>query len=309
MRPQRSVSDDVTALPEGGQNPIGVTLGLLGDEWTLLILRHALQGTRLYGGWMRALPISHAVLSGRLGRLTEFGLLERIAYQERPERHEYRLTRRGRGVWPILLGIWAWELAHVEKHAEELPRMFHLGHPFEPVLVCGGCATPVGPRDLVGGFGPSGTWERSLPSATTRRRSATAPGHQEGFFPQTTALIGNRWSCAMLGAAFQGARRFRDFERDLSAPPVVIADRLRTFAELDVMTSSANAGYRLTAKGLAFFPVAVHTMEWAQRWFRSPEGPALVYRHAACGAAFRPRSACSECAEPLRGSTIERVGQ
>ena len=298
-----SVSEDVTALPAGGRNPIGVALGLLGDEWTLLILRHALQGTRLYGDWMRRLPISHAVLTGRLARLTEFGLLERVVYQERPERFEYRLTRRGRGVWPILLGVWAWELSYVEQHAEALPRMRHreCGEFFEPVLVCGTCSEPVRPRDLTGGFGPSGTWERSMPSATTRRRAASAPGHREGFFPQTRALVGNRWSCALLGAAFQGARRFRDFEERLSAPPVVIADRLRTFVDLGVLTDD----YRLTAKGLAFFPVAVHTMEWAQRWFRSPEGPALVYEHA--GHAFRPRSACSRCALPLRGGAIDRV--
>ncbi|HEX6340624.1 helix-turn-helix domain-containing protein [Umezawaea sp.] len=307
LRP--SVSDDVTALPRGGQNAIGVALGLLGDEWTLLVLRHALSGTRLYGDWMRAMPISHAVLAGRLGRLTQFGLLERVVYSQRPERFEYRLTRRGRGVWPILLGIWSWELTHVERHAEELPRMGHRGHAFEPVLVCGGCAAPVRPRDLVGGFGPSGTWARSMPSATTRRRSAAAPGHQDGFFPQTTALVGNRWSCAMLGAAFQGARRFGDFERHLSAPPVVVADRLRTFAELDVVTASANGGYRLTPKGLAFFPVAVHTMEWAQRWFRSPEGPALAYRHTACGAPFHPRYSCSGCGEQLRGSAVQRLDQ
>jgi DNA-binding HxlR family transcriptional regulator len=298
-----SVSDDVTLLPAGGRNPIGVALGLLGDEWTLLILRHALQGVRLYGDWMRRLPISHAVLTGRLARLTEFGLLERVAYQRKPERFEYRLTRRGRGVWPILLGVWAWELSFVEHHAEELPRMRHrdCGEFFEPVLVCGTCSGPVRPRDLVGGFGPSGTWERSMPSATTRRRAASAPGHRAGFFPETTALVGNRWSCALLGAAFQGARRFRDFEERLSAPPVVIADRLRTFVDLGVLA----ADYRLTAKGLAFFPVAVHTMEWAQRWFRSPEGPALVYEHA--GHAFRPRSACSRCALPLRGDAIDRV--
>ncbi|WNV86255.1 helix-turn-helix domain-containing protein [Umezawaea sp. Da 62-37] len=305
MPPPPSVSEDlpVTDLPAGGRNPIGVALGLLGDEWTLLILRHALQGTRLYGEWMRELPISNAVLTGRLGRLTESGLLDRVAYQRKPERFEYRLTRRGRTAWPILLGIWSWELSWVGQHAETLPRMRHqvCGHLFSPVLVCGACDAPAGPRDLVGGFGPSGTWERSMPSATTRRRSADA--HQAGFFPQTTALVGNRWSCALLGAAFQGTRRFSDFERQLSAPPVVIADRLRTFTELGVMT----ADYRLTAKGLAFFPVVVHTMEWAQTWFRSPEGPAMSYRHRPCGTAFHPRYACSECAVPLRAGTIDRV--
>ncbi len=243
------------------------------------------------------------MLTGRLGRLTELGLLDRVAYQRRPERFEYRLTRRGRGVWPILLGIWSWELSWVPRYTEALPGMRHqvCGELFSPVLVCGACGEPVGPRNLVGGFGPSGTWERSMPSATTRRRSSGA--QRAGFFPQTTALVGNRWSCALLGAAFQGTRRFSDFERQLSAPPVMVADRLRTFADLDVMTPD----YRLTAKGLAFFPVVVHTMDWAQTWFRSPEGPAMVYTHRTCGHPFEPRYRCSVCAVRLRGGAIDRV--
>ncbi|MEC4019813.1 enoyl-CoA hydratase-related protein [Streptomyces sp. H27-D2] len=85
-----------TRLPPGGQNAIAEALGLLGDEWTLLILRYALQGTRRYQDWRERLPISHAVLSARLTRLTDAGLLARDAYQQRPVRYEYRLTPRGR---------------------------------------------------------------------------------------------------------------------------------------------------------------------------------------------------------------------
>lgn len=307
--------DRPTLLPPGGQNPVGITLGLLGDEWTLLILRDAVVGVRHYSDWMERLPISNSVLAGRLARLTGAGLLHRTAYQQRPERFEYRLTTRGREVWPVLLGVWAWELAWVPDHAETLPRMRHrpCGHFFEPVLVCGACERPVGPRDVVGGSGPSGTWERSVPTGATRRRPGPAPGHEAGFVPQTMALIGNRWSSALLGAAFSGAHRFRDFEQQLSAPPAIVADRLRTFCELGVMAPAPGAdrpdrtGYRLTDKGRAFFPVVVHAVDWGQRWFRSPDGPALLYSHPACGAAFRPRFACSGCSTLLRANAIERI--
>ena len=126
------------------------------------------------------------------------------------------------------------------------------------------------------------------------------------------ALIGNRWSTALLGAAFQGAQRFKDFEERLAAPPAMIADRLRTFCDLGVLVSVPSedrpdwSEYHLTDKGRAFFPVVMNTLDWGQRWFHAPEGPAFVYRHPACGQQFRARLACSVCREHLTGNDVER---
>ena len=299
-----------TSLEPGGPNAVAHALGIIGDEWNLLILRDATGGLRRYSEFLERLPISNAVLSGRLARLTEAGLLDKVAYQDRPVRFEYRLTKRGRDTWPILLSIWAWEAAWVPEHEERLPAMRHnrCGELFQPLLTCASCGKPVEPRDVHGGFGPSGTWERSAPAATTRRRSTAASDPTPGLFPQTMALIGNRWSSALLGAAFLGAHRFKDFEQRLGAPPAMIADRLRTFCDLGVLTATPN--YRLTAKGRAFFPVVMCTLDWGHRWFRAPEGRALIYRHTECGRIFTPRLACDQCREPLRGGsdvTIERT--
>ncbi len=103
----RSVSepvvDDVdpgsvpTALEPGSTNAIGRMLGLLGDEWTLLILQRALRGTTRYGQFLDEVAISNAVLSARLATMEREGLLRRVVYQERPVRAEYVLTSRGRG--------------------------------------------------------------------------------------------------------------------------------------------------------------------------------------------------------------------
>jgi DNA-binding HxlR family transcriptional regulator len=301
--------DRPTALPAGGANAIGFTLGLIGDEWNLLILRYAMLGVRRYGEWREALPISHAVLTRRLTYLTEMGVFEKVEYESRSGRHEYRLTKRGRDLWPVLLSVWAWEAAWVPEHVESLPVMVHrrCGKPFLPLLTCASCATPVRPRDIVGGFGPSGTWERSVPAATTRRRSTVAGA---GMFPQTMTLLGNRWSAAILGASFQGLHRFRDFEQRLGAPPTIVADRLRIFCELGVFEQSPSAeradwlSYHLTEKGRAFFPVVITAIDWGQRWYRAPEGPAMVYTHPACGQDFHPQLWCDGCVAPLRGHEV-----
>lgn len=301
-----------TILAPGGQNSVGITLGLIGDEWTLLILRYATGGVRRYNDWLERLPISNSVLTSRLQRLAEMGLLEKVVYSQRPVRSEYRLTKRGRDTWPILLSIWSWESLWVAEHAESLPRMRHARceHTFQPVLLCDSCREPAEPRDVEGGFGPSGTWERSSVAATTRRRSGSALAAEPGLFPQTMALIGNRWSSLLLGAAFLGAHRFKDFEQQLGAPPTMVADRLRTFCELGVLEAEPGVdrpdwmSYHLTAKGRAFFPVVMCTIEWGHRWFKAPEGRALIYRHTTCRRIFTPRLACGHCQELLRGTDV-----
>ncbi|MEU5880468.1 helix-turn-helix domain-containing protein [Spirillospora sp. NPDC047279] len=301
-----------TRLRAGGENAVGVTMGLIGDEWTLLILRYAHQGVRRYADWRERLAISDSVLSARLSLLTRTGLLARDAYQARPTRYEYRLTARGREVWPILVAIWAWEYRWVAGHAGRLPWMRHraCGRHMEPLMACAACGEAVRPRDVRSEVGPSGGEGRSVPAAATRRRPVPGTPAGAGLFPETMALIGNRWSVMLLGAAFLGARRFGDFQQMLGAPPTMVADRLRTFVELGVLSAGPSAdradwiSYRLTDKGRAFFPVVMTAIGWGQRWFDAPDGPALVSVHRGCGAAFEPCLVCDHCGGTLRENDV-----
>lgn len=117
-------------------------------------------------------------------------------------------------------------------------------------------------------------------------------------------------SAALLGAAFQGAHRFRDFEQWLGAPPAIVSDRLRVFCELGVFVQTpggeraAWSGYRLTEKGRAFHPVIMTAVDWGQRWFRAAEGPALVYTHRTCGQDLKVRLLCDRCGAVLRGTQV-----
>ncbi|WP_274565205.1 winged helix-turn-helix transcriptional regulator [Streptomyces spiramyceticus] len=189
-----------TPLPAGGPNAIAVAFGLLGDEWALLILWYAHQGVRRYQDGRGLLPISDAVLAARLARLTEERLLDRVAYQDRPVRYEYRLTRRGREIWPVLVAVRGWEYRWAGDHREPSARMRHstCGRRMEPVMVCDGCGDPVQPRDIGSTLGPSGDDGRSIPSAATRRRSAAVP--PEG----AAGLRGVRWAACRAGPAGGG---------------------------------------------------------------------------------------------------------
>jgi len=93
--------------------PIATTLDLVGDKWTLVIVRDLLTGKTRYGEFLESPEgISTNILADRLKRLEEEGLVEKRAYQEHPVRYEYRLTEKGRGLHSVLQEICRWANRH-----------------------------------------------------------------------------------------------------------------------------------------------------------------------------------------------------
>ena len=301
-----------TALSPGGTNAVGRILGLLGDEWTLLIIQQSLLGATRYGEFMERLPISNSVLTNRLRALTHNGLLVRTTYRTRPVRAEYLITQRGRAFWPVLLSIWEWERRWVPDHVHRLPAMHHTvcDSDFAPTLTCRSCAEVVNEKDVAARWGPSGSWPRSVPEAVTRRRSTTEDNRgQAGLFPATMSVFGNRWAAALLVCAFLGTSRFTDFQTQLGAPPSLLAGRLQTFCANGVLcvarqTGPTRARYQLTEKGRAFFPVIITALQCGQHWFHAPEGPAVLITHLGCGEPFTGELTCDQCAQPLKGTQV-----
>ena len=87
---------------------IAQTLDVVGDPWTLLIVRDALFGIKRFDDFRRSLDIPRATLTSRLDSLVEHGVLERRRYQDRPERHEYLLTERGRDLRRVMVSMLQW---------------------------------------------------------------------------------------------------------------------------------------------------------------------------------------------------------
>ena len=84
------------------------TLEIVGERWTLLIVRDALLGVRRFEDFRRSLGVARNVLTDRLNRLVDEGILERRAYSEKPPRDEYRLTDKGRDLWPVVHALVTW---------------------------------------------------------------------------------------------------------------------------------------------------------------------------------------------------------
>jgi DNA-binding HxlR family transcriptional regulator len=88
--------------------PIARTTDLIGDWWTPIIMREAFSGVRRFDDFQQRIGVPRAVLTQRLARLVDEGLLVKVAYEEKPPRFEYRLTEKGRAFWDVLAAMWRW---------------------------------------------------------------------------------------------------------------------------------------------------------------------------------------------------------
>ena len=121
-------------------------LEVVGEWWTMLIVRDAFLGIRRFDDFQRRLGISRNILAARLAHLVDHGVLERRRYSERPERFEYALTQRGRDLWPVLTAIREWGDAHAAPDGPPL-ELVHRGcdHVARSRLVCDHCGEPLEP--------------------------------------------------------------------------------------------------------------------------------------------------------------------
>ena len=151
---------------------IARSLAVVGDRWTLLILRDAFLRVRRFDDFEKSLKIARRVLSERLALLVEEGILAKVPYQERPTRYEYRLTEKGIELFPVILSLVHWGDKHYS--AKDGPPLLHhhqaCGHDFRSVLTCSECGQAVGPREVTVHPGPG-----AIPATRSRPRKAATP--------------------------------------------------------------------------------------------------------------------------------------
>lgn len=145
-------------------------LSVVGDRWTLLILREAFLGTRRFEDLQAHLGVSRHRLADRLRTLVSNEVLDRVPYQDRPERFEYRLTEKGRDLYPVIVSLMRWGdrwMAGQEGPPVELVHR-SCGRTMTPEIVCPECGEAVHLQDVEARMSPGLTRRRSreqLPSS------------------------------------------------------------------------------------------------------------------------------------------------
>lgn len=135
---------------------VAQSLEIVGEWWTLLILRDVFLGVRRFDDFVERLGISRNILTNRLDKLVEHGVLERRTYDEGRGRHDYLFTDKGRALWPVLTTLRQWGDEWVLGEGNEPLVLEHRSceHETTAVLTCHHCGEALDARSVRARPGP-----------------------------------------------------------------------------------------------------------------------------------------------------------
>ncbi len=153
------------------------TIAVIGDRWTLLILRDCFLRIRRFEDFQTRLGITRHILAARLRKLVSHGVLRRVPYNERPLRYEYLLTQRGLDLYPVILSLVHWGDVHLvdERGKPVLHRHKTCGKIFDPVFVCSECSEPLSAKEVEVCLGPGALGPGVLGQSAVDRSGAVLP--------------------------------------------------------------------------------------------------------------------------------------
>jgi DNA-binding HxlR family transcriptional regulator len=157
---------------------IARALEIVGERWTLLILRDVFLGIHRFDDLQSELGIARNVLASRLERLVDAGILEKRRYLERPPRYEYRLTQKGRDLWPVTVELLRWGDRHAAPASGPPTLLVHEGCGGEmgERRICGRCGAALGADDVRATPGPGASPNHPMIRFAAGRAQSGASG-------------------------------------------------------------------------------------------------------------------------------------
>jgi len=293
------------------KNPVSQALQLIGDRWTIFILRDAFLGRHRFNEFIKYSVQSRVTLTNRLEWLIEKDILYKSKYMEKPPRYEYKLTDKGVGLYPWALMIWQWESTWVDQETSYVPNaLFHnvkTPHQLKPILVCRCCKQAVTYSDIktikLENTHLDSELETPLNTLSTQRRSAkTKADAKDKSLGHIVDIIGDRWSNLVVAACFFGIRRFDDFQDELKISTNILSNRLKKLIDLQILArakyqdSPKRFEYVLTEKGKSLYPQTLALRQWVIDHLE-PMKSSFSLIHTSCGNELNVDAVCSDCGE------------
>ena len=283
-------------------------LEVVGDASVLLILEASWIGARRFEELRARTGLLQTLLSDRLKRLVAAGVLAKAPYSTAPPRFEYRMTRKGLDLyWPALMML-RWERRWGAQDGRLQLRLRHrtCGHIFEPVPTCLKCGDEISARDVDWTEGPGVGW--MAPRYSRRRQQRHAAGGASSLMVDVAQITGDRWAGLVLRSIFTGIRRFDEIQRDTAMATNILSERLSWLTGQGVIAAHPLDGkrfeYRLTEKGIDYYPVLLMLLQWGDKYYVSPDGPPLLLRHKSDGHDLEPAVTCSCCSQPVEAHDV-----
>ena len=294
VQPQRSLT----------QHQLAAALDVVGDRWTLVVLREVFQGITRFEELQNLTGAPRSTLSARLKDLIEDGVLYKNPHRELPRRYEYRLTGKGLELYATALTGTVWE----QRWSSGWPLPENIYHktcqkPVDPKLICNHCQQQIVPEDCEAELVPG----KNGISRPRRERRSTQPRKIKGVdtsLLHVMDILGDRWNALILCAAFFGVQRWDGFRSTLGIATNILARRLAVLCEAGVLSKVAYQNkprrydYHLTESGRDLFPAIILLMRWADRWLMATVRRPIQIRHS-CGAKLDPRLICNSCGGDL----------
>jgi len=286
-------------------------LEVIGDRWTLLILRDCFLGRHRFEEFRRNIGISKATLVRRLERLIAEGIVVKKPYSEHSNRFEYRLTQKGNALYPASLLAWQWEVKwcdHEQDLTTEKPskQLVHAScqHKLIPKAVCAHCNDEFTLSDIELASKLVNKHDQLLQiKSISKQRRVRVLVNNDQYDPSLTTvsdLIGDRWTLLILIAAFLGVNRYDDFLSQLKIASNILSARLKLLSESGVFTkhhyqsNPPRYEYKLTAKGNSLYMIVMTLRDWVIRWSNNPEYHESLI-HSACNQPLKIVVQCSHC--------------
>jgi DNA-binding HxlR family transcriptional regulator len=284
----------------------------VGDAWSWLILREAiLHGVERWSELQRNVGLAPKTLANRLGRLCDGGLLRR----EAPASGggiRYVLTPTGEDFFDCLAVALRWgdEWCADQGPTDLVATHRSCGAPFHGELRCGVCSMPIVATDIQ----LDSANQASLERATARRQRSPDFSLLERVEPCSIArakmIDGDRWSALVVRDSFLGTRRFDDFAKRIGVSTNILSNRLGRLVELGFLrkelyqANPPRSEYRMTRKGMEFYPLLLSTLTWGNRWLTEKRWVVRL-SHRPCGEALSPVLTCMHCEEPVSREDVE----
>nr|WP_312163485.1 helix-turn-helix domain-containing protein [Brevundimonas diminuta] len=283
---------DIRSLIMG--NPVARAFAITGDAWTQLIMREAFYGVRRFSVWRERLGTPRSVLTDRLQKLVAAGLLAQTPVAT-SARTEYRLTEMGLDMFGVAVVQGQWEKVWAQSPLQERYAIAFFdretGRRLTPAVLTRAHGIEVKADKVAWKPGPGLV---VIPPPTSRRRRSAPIETDRPIIDRSTEIMGDYWSWAVLSAAYFRLRRFDEIHAALGVATNILADRLNRLVLHGVLerrpyqTTPMRFEYRLTAAGLALYPIVLAMHGWSQRWLVGPDEAPLTLVDRASGEAITP---------------------
>ncbi len=292
--------------------PIANGLDVIGDRWTLLILREAFYGCSRFDDFCERISISRATLTRRLNVLIENEILYKALYKESAKRFEYKFTQRGLSLMSSSLLAVQWEAEWRENNSRQstvMQRLFHkvCGHKLTPKAVCRACKEDLSFDDVewLDMADQLDSQLQEIRASNARHRKSKSKSGADEFEsdPGLVSMVGDRWTILILIACFFNTKKYDAFIKQLNIPSSILAERLKFLSQANVLDKVAYQSnplrheYRLTGKGKSLFPFIMSLRQWVveQMLRTGTDSNRLV--HSPCGNALTIDVVCGSCGQ------------